>query len=62
MPSLFKCAQCGSYTLRDTSCPKCNGKVFDPEPPKFSLVDKYAEYRRRARKMGRSATGMNQST
>jgi len=28
-------------------CPKCKNKTILPKPPKFSLEDKYAGYRRK---------------
>lgn len=42
---LKKCGKCG-YTLKE-EC-KC-GKTKDAHPPKFSVSDKYAKYRRIAR-------------
>lgn len=41
-----KCEKCG-YTL-ETVC-KCRNKTKDVHPPKFSLADKYAKYRRIAK-------------
>ena len=42
---IFKCLNCRSYSLED-SCSGCGGKCVTPRPPKFSLEDKYADYRR----------------
>jgi len=30
----------------ETKCPKCDAETIQPKPPKFSLTDKYASYRR----------------
>ncbi|TFF68039.1 RNA-protein complex protein Nop10 [Candidatus Thorarchaeota archaeon] len=53
MPYIFKCSECGEYTLDDETCPKCGGSVKTPHPPRFSPVDKYGEYRRRAKRKQR---------
>ncbi|RDE15137.1 MAG: ribosome biogenesis protein [Candidatus Thorarchaeota archaeon] len=50
MTHLFKCARCGKYTLHDDACPICGGHVKDPQPARFSVQDKYGEYRRRAKR------------
>jgi H/ACA ribonucleoprotein complex subunit 3 len=42
---LRKCDNCGRYTLNESSCPYCGGKVHIPHPAKFSLDDKYLKYR-----------------
>lgn len=42
---LRKCEMCGEYTLRESLCPYCGGKVRVPHPPKFSPDDKYLKYR-----------------
>ena len=34
--------------MKDT-CPKCNAKTHLAKPPKYSLKDKYAEYRRKVK-------------
>ncbi len=49
MPSLLqKCKECQKYTLAnpESKCPYCKGQLINPRPPKFSLIDKYAKYRR----------------
>ncbi len=43
-----KCVSCGNYTLED-QC-SCGSKTELPKPPKFSLTDKYEEYRREIKK------------
>lgn len=45
---IHKCLNCNSYTLKDI-CPKCSIKTQIPKPPKFSLEDKYANYKRQAK-------------
>jgi H/ACA ribonucleoprotein complex subunit 3 len=42
---IHKCLKCKSYTLK-IKCIKCNTETVLPKPPKFSLNDKYAPYRR----------------
>ncbi|MCD6557464.1 MAG: ribosome biogenesis protein [Candidatus Aenigmarchaeota archaeon] len=45
---LRKCPRCGSYSLRD-KCEKCDSVTRNPHPPKFSITDKYAKYRQKAK-------------
>jgi H/ACA ribonucleoprotein complex subunit 3 len=42
---LRRCKDCGKYTLNTVLCPYCSGKVRIPHPAKFSLDDKYIQYR-----------------
>jgi len=51
---LRKCRECSAYTLSQTACPKCGGDIYIPAPPKFSLEDKYAKYRRALKEEVRS--------
>lgn len=44
---LRKCVRCGAYSLR-AAC-RCGGKTASPHPPKFSVADRYARYRRMAK-------------
>ncbi len=44
----MKCESCNAYTL-ETKC-KCGGNTFTPKPQKYSFPDKYADYRRKAKK------------
>ncbi|MBN2112216.1 RNA-protein complex protein Nop10 [Candidatus Woesearchaeota archaeon] len=48
MKHILKCSECGAYTLKE-EC-GCGGKAAAPKPPKYSPEDKYAEYRRKAKK------------
>ena len=43
-----KCFSCKKYTL-EAEC-SCGKKTIVPQPPKFSLDDKYAKYRRAVKK------------
>jgi rRNA maturation protein Nop10 len=40
------------------SCPKCSTKTVMAKPPKYSPVDKYAEYRRTALHDERKKSGL----
>jgi H/ACA ribonucleoprotein complex subunit 3 len=42
---LRKCVKCEKYTLETKKCPYCGGELRIPHPAKFSIDDKYAEYR-----------------
>jgi len=42
---LRKCVKCGKYTLDTKQCHYCGGELLVPHPAKFSIDDKYAEYR-----------------
>ena len=44
---ILKCSVCGSYTM-NAKC-KCGGKAVISKPAKFSIEDKYAKYRRKAK-------------
>lgn len=47
MKHILKCISCGNYTLKE-KC-NCDGSALNPKPPKYSLEDKYASYRRKAK-------------
>ncbi|MBT3408565.1 ribosome biogenesis protein [Candidatus Woesearchaeota archaeon] len=47
--SINKCHECNIYSIKD-SCPNCNNKISEEKPGKFSVEDKYGEYRRKAKK------------
>jgi H/ACA ribonucleoprotein complex subunit 3 len=49
MKHIKYCSKCKVYSMQDT-CPKCSGETVLPKPPKFSLNDKYASYRRESKK------------
>lgn len=46
---LHKCSRCQAYTLEE-KCPQCGAAAVMPRPPKFSINDKYADLRRKAKK------------
>ena len=46
MKRMRKCAVCGAYTLDEAHCGK---EAKSPHPPRFSIDDKYAKYRRQAK-------------
>ncbi len=45
---LRKCPKCGRYTLKER-CPVCGAETVSAHPPRFSPVDPWGEYRRRAK-------------
>lgn len=49
MKKLRKCASCGAYTLKNVHCEKPTSTAH---PPKYSPLDKWAEWRRRAKALG----------
>jgi len=46
MKHILKCPKCGKYTLKEFCCEK----AITPAPAKYSPEDKYADYRRKAKK------------
>jgi H/ACA ribonucleoprotein complex subunit 3 len=48
MRHILKCEECGTYTMKETC--RCGGKAATIKPPKYSPEDKYASYRRKAKK------------
>ncbi len=40
-----KCTRCGSYTLHTEVCPRCGGELRVPHPAKFSMDDRFRQYR-----------------
>ncbi len=45
MKKILTCKTCNIYTMKQ-ECPTCSGKTVEARPPRFSLDDKYASYRR----------------
>lgn len=43
MKRMKRCSVCGKYTLDEAHC---GIAASSPHPPKFSIDDKYAKYRR----------------
>ncbi|MFA6072494.1 MAG: nucleolar RNA-binding Nop10p family protein [Candidatus Woesearchaeota archaeon] len=48
MAHILKCESCGNYSINDVC--SCGMKRQKVAPAKYSPEDKYAEYRRKARK------------
>ena len=46
---IHKCKSCSIYSL-ENNCPLCKQSIDRPLPPKFSLEDKYVQYRREVKK------------
>jgi len=44
MKHILKCSKCDIYTMKN-KCPVCNEETINPKPPKFSIEDKYSDYR-----------------
>ncbi|MDD5253821.1 MAG: RNA-protein complex protein Nop10 [Candidatus Nanoarchaeia archaeon] len=44
------CGSCNLYTL-EKKCPKCNKETQSNKPARYSIEDKYGEYRRKAKKL-----------
>ena len=45
MKKILTCLECKTYTMKQ-ECPSCSAKTVEARPPRFSLDDKYASYRR----------------
>tara|TARA_Y100000310_G_scaffold1020_1_gene1412 strand:- start:12529 stop:12696 length:168 start_codon:yes stop_codon:yes gene_type:complete len=45
---ILKCTSCSAYGLKD-SCVSCKGKCVSPKPAKYSVEDKWGNYRRIAK-------------
>ncbi len=44
-----KCRSCNIYTLKER-CPRCGKETTSAHPPRFSPVDRWGKYRRKAKK------------
>jgi len=47
MKHIHKCERCGTYTMKE-KC-SCGSKTFIAKPPKFSIEDRYGDYRRKVK-------------
>ncbi len=56
MKHINRCPTCGTYTMKDT-CAKGHPSITT-RPPKYSPDDKYAAYRRTAKKQKRVEQGI----
>ena len=45
---MLYCRACKKYTLKER-CSSCKEKTATPHPAKYSVPDKYASYRRKAK-------------
>jgi len=43
---ILRCQKCGQYTLEPSHC---NQQAIPPRPPRFSVEDKYADLKRKAK-------------
>jgi len=57
MKKINICQKDKTFTLSD-KCPKCGGEVKTTVPPKYSVDDKYASYRREAKEKERKEQGV----
>ena len=56
MKRIQYCAADNRFTLKET-CPDCGKVTMTTQPPKYSVDDKYASYRREAKKVSRQEAG-----
>ena len=57
MKKIKMCPEDKTYTLKER-CPKCGLETIATQPPKFSVDDKYAGYRRQAKEKDRTEAGL----
>lgn len=57
MKRIQYCAKDNRYTLGE-KCPECGQVTVTTQPPKYSVGDKYASYRRDAKKKQREEGGL----
>ena len=57
MKKILFCGNCSKYTMKQ-ECTVCSSKTVEARPPKFSLDDKYASYRRLAKEEERKEKGL----
>ncbi len=55
MKHILKCQECGTYTMKE-AC-QCGMQAITTKPPRYS-ADKYAKYRREARKEDLTKRGL----
>lgn len=46
--TILRCKQCHTYSIAQT-CKHCGGTCVMCKPPRYSVEDKYAKYRRMAK-------------
>lgn len=47
MRHILKCVSCGKYTMKERCA--CGEKTTNPKPVKFSIDDRFASYKRKAK-------------
>jgi H/ACA ribonucleoprotein complex subunit 3 len=57
MRRILFCPKDATFTLKE-ACPTCGAPTTTTQPPKFSVEDKYASYRREGKKKQRSDAGL----
>lgn len=57
MKKILYCENCKEYTLKE-KCTKCNNQTIRKIPPKYSLQDKFASYRRQIKEKERKEKGL----
>ena len=57
MKRIQHCLKDNVYTLKEL-CPECGLTTVTTQPPKYSVDDKYASYRRDAKKKQREESGL----
>ncbi len=57
MRRILYCPKDNLFTLKE-KCPTCDGTTVTTQPPKYSVDDKYADYRREAKKPARKEAGL----
>ncbi len=57
MKRILYCKKDDLFTLQE-KCPKCGEITITTQPPKYSVDDKYASYRREAKKLARKEAGL----
>jgi len=56
MKHILKCNKCDGYTMKEVCV--CEEKAVSPKPAKYSPEDKYASYRRQAKKKSMEDKGL----
>lgn len=57
MKRILYCPKDDLFTLTE-KCPTCGGVTTTTQPPKYSVDDKYADYRRKAKEPSRKEAGL----
>ncbi|HSU73243.1 MAG TPA: nucleolar RNA-binding Nop10p family protein [Candidatus Binatia bacterium] len=56
MKRILFCPKDGTFTLKER-CPTCDSPTSVTQPPKYSVDDQYAAYRRQAKEKHRKEAG-----